>query len=98
MIQYDNCKNCLSKCAHAGKDREFVCPGGVSCKVVYAPERKKKAASDFVTAIKIIASKPDNLENLEHYLSQHFPAWLAKYAKGPESLTAELMEFANMEI
>ncbi len=34
MIKYDNCKDCCSKCVHAGKDREFVCPGGVSCKVV----------------------------------------------------------------
>ena len=29
---YDNCKTCYSACEHAGKDREFVCPGGVSCK------------------------------------------------------------------
>lgn len=32
-IKYDNCKTCVSRCAHAGKDREFVCPGGISCKV-----------------------------------------------------------------
>lgn len=30
---YDNCKDCHSACEHAGKDREFVCPKGVSCKV-----------------------------------------------------------------
>lgn len=33
-IKYDNCKDCCSKCEHAGKDREFVCPGGKSCKVI----------------------------------------------------------------
>lgn len=33
-MKYDNCKDCTSKCEHAGKDREFVCPGGISCKVV----------------------------------------------------------------
>lgn len=33
MIKYDNCKNCFSNCEHAGKDREFVCAGGISCKV-----------------------------------------------------------------
>ena len=33
MIKYDNCKTCVSRCEHAGKDREFVCPGGKSCKV-----------------------------------------------------------------
>lgn len=33
MIKYDNCKTCVARCEHAGKDREFVCPGGKSCKV-----------------------------------------------------------------
>lgn len=32
-IKYDNCKGCQSRCEHAGKDREFVCVKGVSCKV-----------------------------------------------------------------
>ena len=33
-IVRDNCKNCNSNCEHAGKDREFVCVKGVSCKTV----------------------------------------------------------------
>ena len=33
-IVYDNCKNCKSHCEHAGKDREFICHNGESCKVV----------------------------------------------------------------
>lgn len=33
-LKYDNCKNCASKCEHAGKDREFVCRNGISCKVI----------------------------------------------------------------
>ena len=32
-IAYDNCKDCESRCAHAGENRSFVCPKGVSCKV-----------------------------------------------------------------
>ena len=32
-MKYDNCKDCHSKCEHAGKDREFICPKGVSCKI-----------------------------------------------------------------
>ncbi|MBR2388246.1 MAG: hypothetical protein IKB02_05705 [Clostridia bacterium] len=32
-MKKDNCKDCVSKCEHAGKDREFVCIDGVSCKV-----------------------------------------------------------------
>lgn len=98
MIRYDNCKDCVSRCEHAGKDREFVCPGGTSCKVLYAPERAAKAAADFVGAIKNIATKPDNLDNLQSYLSQHFPEWLKKWANTPEDIAAELKEFARMEL
>ena len=32
-IKHDNCKNCRSICIHAGKDRDFVCINGVSCKI-----------------------------------------------------------------
>lgn len=56
------------------------------------------AAAQFCAAVKAIASKPENLENLESYLSQHFGVWLEKYANTPEDLTAELREFAQMEI
>ena len=33
-IVRDNCKGCNSNCEHAGKDREFVCSTGVSCKTI----------------------------------------------------------------
>lgn len=29
----DNCKECVSECEHAGKDRDFTCINGISCKV-----------------------------------------------------------------
>ena len=32
-IKHDNCKKCRSRCIYAGKDREFVCINGVSCKI-----------------------------------------------------------------
>ena len=32
-IKHDNCKNCRSRCIHAGEDRDFVCVNGVSCKI-----------------------------------------------------------------
>lgn len=98
MVKYDNCKNCVSHCEHAGKDREIICPGGKSCKVLYTPERVAKAAADFVGAIKLIATKPDNLDNLESYLSHHFPEWVSRWANSPEDLAAEMKEFARMEI
>ena len=97
MVKYDNCKNCMSHCEHAGKDREFVCPGGKSCKVLYPPERAATAAADFVGAIKLIATKPDNLDNLESYLTYSFDKWLKTWANTPEGLAAEMKHFAEME-
>lgn len=32
-LNYDNCKDCASKCEHAGKNREFLYSGERSCKV-----------------------------------------------------------------
>ena len=98
MVKYDNCKNCVSHCEHAGKDREFVCPHGVSCKVEYSREDMEKAATVFAAAIKTIAKKPANLDNLESYLSYHFTEWLRKYANTPDGIAAEMKEFASMDI
>ena len=56
-----------------------------------------KAAEDFVNAIKTIANKPENLDNLESYLSYHFAEWLEKYANTPEDMAAEMREFAEID-
>lgn len=55
-------------------------------------------AAQFAAAVKTIAEKPENLDNLEYYLSYHFAAWLEKFANTPESITAELQAFADMDI
>lgn len=55
-----------------------------------------KYARQFCKAIKTLAEKPANLDNLESYLSQHFDEWLTKYARTPEELTAEMKSFAEM--
>lgn len=60
--------------------------------------KHERTAAQFTAAIKTLAEKPENLENLELYLSRHFGEWLQKYANTPETLTAELREFAQMEI
>jgi hypothetical protein len=57
-----------------------------------------KTAKQFCDAIRTIANKPENLENLEIYLSMHFIEWLEKFANTPETITAELKAFAEMEI
>ena len=60
--------------------------------------RQAQTAAQFIEAVKTIANKPANLDNLERYLSNHFPEWLYKFANTPEKITAELTSFANMEI
>lgn len=57
-----------------------------------------KEAAQFIEAIKTIASKPENLENLESYLSIHFANWVNRFASTPEDLVCEIQEFANMII
>lgn len=55
-------------------------------------------AAQFVEAIRTIAAKPDNLDNLECYLSHHFQKWLEMWANTPENIVSELRNFAEMEI
>ena len=62
-------------------------------------ERKhEQTAKQFCEALRTIAGKPENLENFELYLSIHFSEWLNKFANTPERITAELKQFAEMEI
>lgn len=58
----------------------------------------KDEAKIFVNAIRTIAEKEGNLENLESYLSMHFGAWLNKYANTPEGIAAEMRDFSEMDI
>ena len=62
-------------------------------------ERKhEQTATEFCEALRTIAGKPENLENLESYLSNHFSEWLERIANTPEDITSELIFFAKMEI
>ena len=58
----------------------------------------EKQAAEFCEAIRTLANKPENLENLESYLSRHFSEWISKWANSPASLAEEMKEFAEMEI
>ena len=55
-------------------------------------------AGIFCEAIKTIATRPENLENFELYLSLHFEKWLERWGNTPENIAAELKHFAEMEI
>ena len=58
----------------------------------------EEQATQFCEAIRTLANKPENLENLESYLSQHFSEWISNWANSPASLAEEMKEFAEMEI
>lgn len=58
----------------------------------------EKQAAEFCKAIRTLANNTENLENLESYLSRHFPEWISKWANTPEGLAVEMKEFAEMEI
>lgn len=55
-------------------------------------------AEQFCNAIRKLANKPENLQNLESYLEYHFDKWLEKYANTPEGMAAEMSSFAQMDI
>ena len=61
-------------------------------------QQNKKNADIFTQAIRDLASKPENLENLNSYLCYHFPKWLEMYANTPEGLAEELKMFAEMDV
>lgn len=58
----------------------------------------EKLATQLCEAITTIAAKPENLANLEGYLSYHFPEWLNKWASTPADLVSEMRSFAEMEV
>lgn len=60
--------------------------------------QNKESADIFTQAIKDLASKPENLENLYSYLCYHFPEWLEKWASTPEGLAEEMKMFSEMEV
>ena len=55
-------------------------------------------AAQFCDAIRELANKPENLQNLESYLEWHFDTWMKKYASTPDCMAAEMSNFAQMEI
>ena len=61
-------------------------------------QQNKKNADIFTKAIKDLANKPENLENLNSYLCYHFPEWLEKWANTPEGLAEEMKNFATMDV
>lgn len=53
-------------------------------------------AKRLADAIRKFAENPENIDNFEGYLSNHFDAWMKKFAYDPYSLANEFQTFANM--
>ena len=58
----------------------------------------EEQAIQFCEAIRTLANKPENLNNLESYLTYNFDKWLITWANTPEDLVEEMKEFAEMEM
>lgn len=58
----------------------------------------EEQAIQFCKAIRTLANKPDNLNNLESYLTYNFDKWLKIWANSPKNIAAEMKAFAEMEI
>jgi len=52
----------------------------------------------FTDAIRTLAKKPENIDNLELYLNYHFDIWMIKFANNPAGISEELAHFAKMDI
>ena len=61
-------------------------------------EKYTSESEQFCNAIRELANKPENLQNLESYLEYHFDKWLEKFASTPDSIAWEMSNFAQMEI
>lgn len=55
-------------------------------------------AKIFCDAIRTLAEKPENIDNMESYLTYGFTGWLNKYANSPEDFAMEIKSFAEMKI
>ena len=55
-------------------------------------------AKIFCDAIRTLAKKPENIDNMESYFTYCFTGWLKNYVNSPEDLAIEMKSFANMKI
>ena len=59
-MKRDNCKNCGNiYCEHFGKDREFVCMNGISCRV----EKKEETKMTYLEQVK---------EDIRNYIRENY--------------------------
>ena len=60
-MKHNNGKDCIRQCEHTGKDKEFICKNGVSCKKVREQKQRTKIRKE--TAENILNDLYFNLES-----------------------------------
>lgn len=58
----------------------------------------EEQATQFCEAIRTLANKPENLNNLGSYLTHNFDKWIKIWANSPENIASEMKSFAEMKI
>ena len=80
-MKHDNCKNCGNvNCEHFGKDREFVCINGISCKAEKIEKEETKMT--YLEQIK---------EDIRNYIEENYTTReIAEKMEDRDSFTEEL--------
>ena len=79
------------------KNKPYTMPQGTNFeRGKYNMAKYEEQAKAFCDAIRDFAKSEDAINNMESYLSYHFPEWLRKYAYDMETLSGELHCFAHM--
>lgn len=64
--RYDNCKDCVARCPHAGKDRKFVYHGFKSCKIVKETPRLDRSSWEPCDDCKEISYWDEKCDNCKY--------------------------------
>ena len=89
-IKHDNCRNCRSRCIHAGKDRDFVCVNGVSCKITTGKSQTNaqkirnmsdEELAEFIKNIKVRAALCKAVKNNDAFEELCSAEWLQQPAE-----------------
>lgn len=59
---------------------------------------KRYYAMELANVLREFAEKPQNIDNFENYLENHFIAWERTFANTPKKMIEDMKNFAEMEV
>lgn len=59
---------------------------------------KRYYAKELASVLREFAKKPQNIDNFENYLENHFIAWERTFANTPKKMIRDMKQFAEMEV